>query len=875
MQAGPHQRSFFNVQSPPPSMPGLHKLLHQTSSLCRKRPILRRVFTICISGAIATIALPLSIQAASLNISGIGGSYADETYEGGTIHSSADYNFHGDIVNIGTLTIDGKMTVYTTGSLWNDDSAAAGRDGSIIIVGTLNNYNGDITNDGNIDNTGTLSNSGTFQNNATINSTGSIINSGTFKIGNGGTTGAVSGDISNSGSIEFNRSDTTTYSDVISGTGSLTQSGTGILILTGNNSYSGGTTISSGTLQVGNGGTTGAIVGDITNNAILIFNRSDELTYAGVISGTGTLTKSGAGNLILTGTNTYSGATTVSAGRLSVNGSITSAVTVQNGATLGGTGTVGQTTISSGGTHAPGNSIGTQTINGNYTLGNGSVLEIEVDSAGNSDKVIVNGTVDITGATLNIKGVVDNDFSGEASYSYIIIENDGADAVTGDFATIDNDLAFYEAATSIAGGDGNDVSLTLTRNASSFTDIAQTRNQKAVANQIRDLSGSDGTTIKNAILGLTTEMTLHAYDQLSGDIYAATPEISNRISRQANSQISARLADLQHNRNVTGTLVAANALSPAQLAGFTQSGPVASDNTTYGSDAPMLSLGTENALQAPSAIWVQTIGATGQIDGDSNADTTDYKWTGMIGGYDTHLSDATVLGVYFGYADAENRQSDRDATLDSGNLMAGIYGTHDLGDDLRLYGQAGWTRIAVDSSRNLDFGSIDRTATADYTDTAINAEIELAKGFDLPGNWRYEPYAGLGLQWNDYDSFEENGAGSANLSRSADHALTGTTRLGLRVAGMFKTDNDRTIIPQFGLGWDHHLGQTTNSTTLAFSGTSSFTVTGTDTDRDTLTGNIGFALADPDGWSLYADYQPSLSKNSTEHAFAAGFRMIF
>ncbi|WP_417813455.1 autotransporter domain-containing protein [Thalassospira alkalitolerans] len=616
-------------------------------------------------------------------------------------------------------------------------------------------------------------------------------------------------------------------------------------------------------------------MGNVINNNSLIFNRSDELTYTGEISGTGTLTKSGAGNLILTGTNNYSGATTVSAGTLSVNGSITSAVTVEDGATLGGTGTVGQTTISSGGTHAPGNSIGTQTIIGNYTLGNGSVLEIEVDSAGNSDKVIVNGTVDITGSTLNVKGVADNNFSGDATYSYIIIENDGADAVIGDFATIDNDLAFYEAATSSSGGDGNDVSLTLTRNASSYTDIAQTRNQKAVANQISNLSGSDGSTIKNAILGLTTEMTLHAYDQLSGDIYAATPEISNRIVRQANGQISARLADLQHNRNVTGTLVAANALSPAQLAGFTQSGPVASDNTTYGSDAPMLSLGTKNIPRSPSAIWVQTIGATGQIDGDGNTGTIDYKWTGMIGGYDTHLSDATVLGVYFGYADAENRQSDRDATLDSGNLMAGIYGTHDLGDDLRLYGQAGWTRIAVDSSRNLDFGGIDRTATADYTDTAINAEIELAKGFDLSGNWRYEPYGGLGLQWNDYDSFEESGAGSANLSRSSDHTLTGTTRIGLRVAGMFKTDNDQTLIPQFRLGWDHHLGQTTNSTTLAFSGTSSFTVTGTDTDRDTLTGNIGVALADPDGWSLYANYQPSLSKNSTEHAFAAGYRMIF
>ena len=64
----------------------------------------------------------------------------------------------------------------------------------------------------------------------------------------------------------------------------------------------------------------------ITNNSALIFNRSDALTYGGVISGTGTFTKSGAGNLILTGTNTYTGTTTVSAGTLSVNGSLAGSV---------------------------------------------------------------------------------------------------------------------------------------------------------------------------------------------------------------------------------------------------------------------------------------------------------------------------------------------------------------------------------------------------------------------------------------------------------------------------------------------------------------------------------------------------------------------
>ena len=82
---------------------------------------------------------------------------------------------------------------------------------------------------------------------------------------------------------------------MISGTGSLTKTGTGTMILTGANTYTGGTTISAGTLQIGNGGTTGTVAGNIVDNAALVFNRTDTLTYAGVISGTGSLTKFGTG----------------------------------------------------------------------------------------------------------------------------------------------------------------------------------------------------------------------------------------------------------------------------------------------------------------------------------------------------------------------------------------------------------------------------------------------------------------------------------------------------------------------------------------------------------------------------------------------------
>src|SRR5262249_11686762 len=107
--------------------------------------------------------------------------------------------------------------------------------------------------------------------------------------------------------------------NLISGTGVLTQNGTGTVILTNANTFSGGATVSAGTLQVGNGGATGSLgSGNVTNNASLVYNRSDTVTVDNLISGTGVLTQSGTGTLILTNGNTLSGGVTISAGTLQI-----------------------------------------------------------------------------------------------------------------------------------------------------------------------------------------------------------------------------------------------------------------------------------------------------------------------------------------------------------------------------------------------------------------------------------------------------------------------------------------------------------------------------------------------------------------------------
>lgn len=208
-------------------------------------------------------------------------------------------------------------------------------------------------------------------------------------------------------------------SGVISGTGALTYNSAGKLILSANNTYSGGTTISAGTLQMGDGGTTGSLgSGNVTNNGILAFSRSDAVSVGNIISGSGGVTKLGANSLTFTAANSYSGNTTVSGGTLIVasDASISSsATTVGTGAllkvngaagavdvngTLSGSGTVGALRLNSGGTLAVGNSPG-QLSAASAIWNGGSTFQFEITdatgSAGTSwDLFAATGLLDLT-----------------------------------------------------------------------------------------------------------------------------------------------------------------------------------------------------------------------------------------------------------------------------------------------------------------------------------------------------------------------------------------------------------------------------------------------------------------------------------------------
>ena len=208
-----------------------------------------------------------------------------------------------------------------------------------------------------------------------------VIDSGaTLQVGSGGTAGTLgTSGVSGSGTLAFNRSDSPTIANTLSGSLSLAQQGTGILILTAGNSFTGTTTVNSGgTLQVGAGGTAGTLgSGGVSGAGTLVFDRSDSPTVGNALSGSLSLTQAGSGVLLLTGSsNSFSGATTVNSGgtlRLGGAGVLPNAsgdgtVTVNgtldlNGysptlAGLAGSGTVtssatGSLTLSAGGNNQP------------------------------------------------------------------------------------------------------------------------------------------------------------------------------------------------------------------------------------------------------------------------------------------------------------------------------------------------------------------------------------------------------------------------------------------------------------------------------------------------------------------------------------------
>jgi autotransporter-associated beta strand protein len=259
----------------------------------------------------------------------------------GTIAGSSALTFTGTGVATANNTLlninNSALTTFSSGFLISDGTAARnftiGGSGNSLWSGNITDAVATAVPSGGA---GSLRNNNTGTTTLTGSNTytgSTVINSGTLQLGNGGSAGSLSTSsaisVGAGATFAVNQSDTVTQGVDFSGapianatgSGSFAQLGGGTTIFTAANTYNGTTTISSGVLQIGNGGTTGTLGGgNVINNASLVFNRMDSsnVNVSNTISGSGSLTTIGTAPIVLNGTNSYSGGTFINSGRVVV-----------------------------------------------------------------------------------------------------------------------------------------------------------------------------------------------------------------------------------------------------------------------------------------------------------------------------------------------------------------------------------------------------------------------------------------------------------------------------------------------------------------------------------------------------------------------------
>ncbi len=668
----------------------------------------------------------------------------------------------------------------------------------------------------------------------------------------------------------------------ISGSGGLTKTGTGTLVLGAANGYSGGTVISEGTLQIGNGGTSGAITGPIENYGTLSINRSDDIVFSQILTGTGSFVQAGTGTTTLAGSNGLSGGFVASGGRLRgdtatfgtntirADATVEFAQTVDGtfGAVISGIGILektgagrliltgnsdfsGATRLLGGGLTVNGTlaqsaftvASGTR-LSGSGTVGNLTVESGGIVAPGNSiGTLTVNGDisfdvgsiyeveVDPAGtaadliaasgiATLNGGSVVHIglDDHYRPEATYTILT--AAGGVQGEFSEVTSSFAFLNPT---LGYTANAVTLTLTRNDVDFDDVAVTPNQVGVADGIEGLGF--GNTLFDAVLLLDEEGARGAFDQLSGEIY------------------------------------------PSLLSGFFQ-------DSRFVRDAAldrMRVAGTAAGAEPGVRFWVQGLGTRGHLDGDGNARRLKQDSAGFLIGVDAIAHGTVQLGAFGGYqkGDASVRAATSEA--DISQYHAGIYAGADLGAwGLRTGYAFSWHK--ADVTRRIAFADFSDTTNGTFDALTAQFYAEAGYRFDF-GATKVEPFAQIAQVWIDSKRMQETGgAGALQVARSEI-----STRVSTVGARLDQSVSLGSLAANFKLsaGWRHAFGDHVPETASNFGGSSSFRIAGAPIARNAFAGDIGFSLALSDRARFDVTYSGDVASKAESHSGRATLSWAF
>lgn len=600
----------------------------------------------------------------------------------------------------------------------------------------------------------------------------------------------------------------------ISGAGKLTKLGTGTLMLTGQNSYSGGTRVGGGLLVGTNGAAFGTGPIQIDGSGQLSLNTPADSTMGNRVSGTGTFEKRGAGQFTYRGDGSgFTGATLVNGGRLSLNGPWGGAVTVGNGATLGGNATLGGLTVAEGGHLAPGNSVGTITVNGNLTMAPGSTYDVEIASNGTSDRTIVTGTAALNGAALRV-ATLDRTSSYAGGQTYSLLT---AGRVDGQFGSLAIDSTFLKSRV-LYGPTGVDLQLT-TFGARPFADAAASANQRAAASALGALNPSAGSTslpLYNAVLFMSDAQARQAFDQLSGEAHASVQSVLLTDAHVVSDTVLDRLAGGETGAFLTG------------------------------------------------------YGARTRLDGDANAAPVHADQGGVFVGANGQVAEDWTLGVVTGWG--RSTLGTARGSADVTTYHAGLYGGVDLGK-LSLKAGGAYRFNEIDAARSVSLGSFSDRLSSDYHAGSAQVFGEASYAFAIDPGLTLAPFANLSHVTLSSDGFRERG-GAAALSSGEASEDTSFTTLGLRANGAFDLEG-ADVTWKAMAGWVHAFGDTVPERSLNFSNGGSFTVAGAPIAEDAARVSLGLGLDLGQTTTLGVSYHGEFARDAASNGVRADLNVRF
>lgn len=662
----------------------------------------------------------------------------------------------------------------------------------------------------------------------------------------GGTTQEFSGTISGAGQVQIS---------------SIVGPPTATVIFSGNNTYTGGTTVCDCiTLQIGNGGTSGSVLGDITNAGIVAFKRSDTYTFDGAILEDtfipgGQVKQIGTGKTILTGTSTYTGNTTIDAGTLAVNGDIrTSALTVVNsGGTLGGTGYVGNTQIRAGGTLAPGNSVGTLNVAGNLQFITGSTYAVEISSAG-ADRTNVSGSTILGGAKVTASVAAGS----TVNKQYTILNSTGG--FTGRFNSSVTASTNYTASLSY---DTYNVYLNLSLAYGSGT-TGLDQNQQNVGNALNNYFNAN-----SGIPGVYGTLTANGLTQASGQPGANIPQ----AGFMAMGQFINSMIDNTGGHGAQGGAAGfadeeANAYAPKRKLSQAQ-------KDAYAAVTPRDR--RTDRFDNRWGVWASGYGGSSTVSGNatSGASATTSRVYGTVVGADYRASPDTRLGFALGGAGFNFALSDGLGSGRADLFQMGLYGRHTMGAAYLSASLAyGWQDVTTD--RTVTVSGTDKL-TANFKASTFAARTETG--------WRFAPWPGSGVGVTPYaalqlTSFHLPGYSETATSGSNQFALSYSAQTTTNLRSELGTHLDRPFLTRDGLftlrgrlAWAHD-SNTDRPATATFQTLpgSTFTVNGAQPAADAALISAGAKMDWLNGITLAGSFDGEFSSTTRSYAGKATLR---